>query len=59
LRLRVAEQVKATLNSDRIRAQVADGVRAYLDTTLNEPLVSVGSIDMADGQVTIRPRLGR
>jgi hypothetical protein len=59
LRLRVAQQVKTTLNSDKIRAQVADGVRAYLDTTLNEPLISVASIDMAGGQVTIRPRLGR
>jgi hypothetical protein len=59
LRARVASQVKTMLNSPMVRTQIAEGVRAYLDTTLNEPLLSVGSIDMADGSVTIRPRLGR
>ncbi len=59
IRVRVADRIKTILNSDETRAQIAAGVRAYIDTTLNEPLVSVASIDMADGQVTIRPRLGR
>jgi glutamyl-tRNA reductase len=59
MRVRVAQQVKTVLNSEETRAQVARGVRAYLDTVLNEPLVSVRSISMAQGQITITPRLGR
>lgn len=59
LRLKVAEKLKLHLNSPQMRAQTAAGVRQFLDTTLNEPLVSVRSIDMQNGQVTIVPRLGR
>ena len=59
LRVKVAEKVKTILNSDKTRAQVAAGVRAYLDTTLNEPLVSVRSVEMQNGLITITPRLGR
>ncbi len=59
LRLKVAEKVKTHLNSAQMRAQIAAGVRGYLDTVLNEPLVSVRSLDMQNGQITIVPRLGR
>ncbi len=59
LRLKVADKVKTHLNSDLMRRQVAAGVRQFLDTTLNEPLVSVRSVEMQSGQITITPRLGR
>ena len=57
-RVRVAAQVKAILNSDETRAAVAAGVREYLDTTLNEPLLRVRRVSMVDGTLTIGLGLG-
>jgi hypothetical protein len=59
LKLKVAAQMKAKFNADEIQDKIAAGVRAYLDTKLNEPLLSVRSIVMANGQITIAPRFGR
>ncbi len=53
LRTRVAAAAKTLLNGDVVRRQVAAGVRQYLDTTLNEPLLTVRRIAMQDGTLTV------
>ena len=59
LRSRVASQVKTKLNSDEVREAVAAGVRQYLDSKLNEPLLRVRRISMQNSQLTIALGLGR
>jgi hypothetical protein len=59
LRTRIAAQVKDVLNSAAVRRQVAAGVREYLDTTLQEPLLAVRAISMQQGIVSIAVGLRR
>jgi hypothetical protein len=59
LRARVATQVKTILNSDDVRREVAAGVRQYLDTTVNEPLLGVRRISMQNGTLTLALGLSR
>ena len=59
LRQRITDQVKASLNTPEIRSAVALGVRKYLDTDLNAPLLGVRRVSMQDGQLAIALALGR
>ena len=59
VRDRVAAQVKAALNTDDIRRVIATGVRGYLDTNLNEPLLGIRRVAMQDGQLTFNLGFGR
>jgi hypothetical protein len=59
VRSRVAEQVKAALNSADVQRTIAQGVRQYLDETLGEPLLGIRGVAMQDGKVIIALILGR
>ena len=59
IRTRVAAQVKNALNAPDVRAAAAAGVRQYLDTNLNEPLVDISRVAMQNGQVMIGLGFGR
>lgn len=59
LRTRIADQVKDALNTADVRSAVAAGVRQYLDTVLNEPLLGVRSVSMQNGQLRISAGIGR
>ena len=59
IRMRVAGHVMDALNTPGIRAAAAAGVRQYLDTNLNEPLVNISRVSMQNGQVMIGLGFGR
>jgi hypothetical protein len=59
VRTQVAAQVKTALNSGDTRREISAGVRQYLDTTLNEPLLGVRRLSMQDGVLRIALGLGR
>lgn len=59
LRSQLAEQAKATLNTLDLRRTVAAGVREYLDTSLNAPLLGIRRIAMQNGQLTLALGFGR
>ena len=59
LRQRVTDQVKTSLNTPEMRSAVALGVRKYLDTDLNAPLLGVRRVSMQNGQLAIALALGR
>ena len=58
LRSRVADQVKANLNSVDVRDAVAAGVRQYLDANLNAAAFAVKRVAMKEGQLLIAVGLG-
>jgi hypothetical protein len=59
LRSQLAQQAKATLNTADLQRAVAAGVRAYLDTSLNAPLLGIRRVAMQNGQLTIGLGFGR
>lgn len=59
MRQSLSERIKAELNTAAVRTTTAAAVRAYLDTTLTEPLIGIRRVSMQDGQVRIGVALGR
>ena len=59
IRQRVADEVKASLNTSAVRRAVALGVREHLDSTLNAPLFGIRQVAMQNGEVTVALAFGR
>jgi hypothetical protein len=59
LKVRVAMDVKASLNADAVKRDIAAAVRSHLDGVVQVPLLGIRRVEMRDGEIKIGLGLGR